>query len=90
MTDNRCVISLDVNAEDDVEIPENPYAFVMFPILDNAVGDGRFPGGETDGGQMGMEKSFYKLVDILDGIRRGTNIHRQNGTDVERRMIVWN
>ena len=43
MTDNRYVISLEVNAEDDVEIPVNPYPFVMLPILNNAVGNGRYP-----------------------------------------------
>lgn len=43
MTDNRYVISLEVNAEDDVEIPVNPYPFVMIPILNNAVGNGRYP-----------------------------------------------
>lgn len=43
MADKRLIMSLKVEAGDNVEVPDNPFPFVMLPILDFAVGDGRFP-----------------------------------------------
>lgn len=37
----------------------------------------------------GTEDAFYKLADILEGIRAGTDMHRKRGTGAEHRMIVW-
>ena len=39
--------------------------------------------------KISTEEAFEKLVDILDGIRRGTGTYRNNGSSAERRMIVW-
>ena len=39
--------------------------------------------------KISTEEAFEKLVDILDGIRRGTGTYRNNGNSAERRMIVW-
>lgn len=45
MEDRRLVISLEVKPGDEIEVPQSPYPFVMLPILDYAVGEGRFPEG---------------------------------------------
>ncbi|MDE6364656.1 MAG: hypothetical protein K2L86_10445 [Lachnospiraceae bacterium] len=42
-----------------------------------------------DAKEISAEEAFDKLVDILDGIRRGTGTYRNNGSGAERRMIVW-
>ena len=42
-----------------------------------------------DARKISTEEAFDKLVDILDGIRRGTETYRNNGSSGERRMIVW-
>ncbi|MCM1425654.1 MAG: hypothetical protein NC118_03535 [Eubacterium sp.] len=42
-SDNRMVISLTVTPEDEIEVPYNPYPFVMLPILNYAIGEDRFP-----------------------------------------------
>ena len=39
--------------------------------------------------EISTEEAFDKLVDILDGIRKGTGAYRNNGSGAERRMIVW-
>lgn len=39
--------------------------------------------------KISTEEAFEKLVDILDGIRKGTGTYRNNGSSAERRMIVW-
>ena len=52
MEDERLVLSLTVNPEDEAEIPENPYPFVMLPVLDYAVGEGRYPENAIRGGNL--------------------------------------
>ena len=42
-----------------------------------------------DARKISTKEAFDKLVDILDGIRRGTGTYRNNGSSGERRMIVW-
>lgn len=42
-----------------------------------------------DARKISTKEAFDKLVDILDGIRRGTGTYRNNGSSAERRMIVW-
>lgn len=39
--------------------------------------------------KISTEEAFEKLVDILDGIRKGTGTYRNNRSSAERRMIVW-
>ena len=36
-------IPLEVRPGDEVEVPPNPYPFVMLPVLDYAEGEGIFP-----------------------------------------------
>ena len=49
----------------------------------------RKTGGDAGDGRMDTRTAFHRLEDILDGIRKGTGAHRQDQTDGERRMIVW-
>ncbi len=49
----------------------------------------RRTGGDAGDGQMDTVTAFHKLEEILDGIRKGTGAYRQDQTDGERRMIVW-
>ncbi len=38
---------------------------------------------------LSTENAFYKLEQILDGIRKGTGVQRENRTGADHRMIVW-
>lgn len=38
---------------------------------------------------LSKENAFYKLEQILDGIRKGTGVQRENRTGADHRMIVW-
>lgn len=43
MDEKRLIIPLEVTQEDEIAVQENPYHFIMVPVLDYAVGDGIFP-----------------------------------------------
>ena len=52
MEGDRLVIPLEVTPEDMVMVQENPYSFIMVPVLDYAVGDGIFPEDAMRSGDM--------------------------------------
>lgn len=52
MEDRRLMIPLEVRPGDEVEVPPNPYPFVMLPVLDYAEGEGIFPEDAIRSGDM--------------------------------------
>ena len=52
MEDRRLMIPLEVRPDDEVEVPPNPYPFVMLPVLDYAEGEGIFPEDAIRSGDM--------------------------------------
>ena len=52
MEDRRLMIPLEVRPGDEVEVPPNPYSFVMLPVLDYAEGEGIFPEDAIRSGDM--------------------------------------
>ena len=52
MEDRRLMIPLEVRPGDEVEVPPNPYSFVMLPVLDYAEGEGIFSEDAIRSGDM--------------------------------------